>query len=135
MYETSYRLTNFDEVIICPMFGFKDKMDYYTRASLWGKLHKITKCPTMFIQANDDPFMLPESFPREEIARNPNLSLAITSRGGHCCHLSHSERKFSGIAALDWLSCFFPSSTWFSGPTVEFFNAIERQHKEGNKAD
>ena len=117
------------------MFGYKDALDYYTHGAVAGKLQKITRCPTMFLQANDDPLMTPESFPREEIAKNPNLSLAISSRGGHCCHLTHSERKFSGIPVLDWISCFFPSSTWFSGPSVEFFDAIERQHKDANKSN
>lgn len=83
----------------------------------------------MFLEAKDDPFMTPESFPRKEIAENPNLLLAMTERGGHCCHLTHSERKIFGTKWLDWLSWLFPSSTWFAGPTIDFLNAIEKLHR------
>eukprot|EP00806_Schmidingerella_arcuata_P002138 Macronucleus_2933.p1 GENE.Macronucleus_2933~~Macronucleus_2933.p1 ORF type:complete len:228 (+),score=34.25 Macronucleus_2933:1-684(+) len=128
LYDESFRLTAFDENMIAPMFGYKDAMDYYKHGTVSGLLHKITRCPTMFLEGNDDPLMIPESFPRDEIAKNPNLLLALTNNGGHCCHLTHSERKVFGLAALDWISWFFPSSSWFAGPIIDFFDTIERQH-------
>ena len=84
----------------------------------------------MFLEAMDDPFMTPESFPRAEIVKNPNLLLAMTDRGGHCCHLTHSERKIFGVAALDCISWLFPSSSWFAGPSIDFIQTIEKMHKE-----
>ena len=47
-------LTTFDDTIMAPMFGFKGKVDYYAAATSQGKLHKITRCPTMFLGAWDD---------------------------------------------------------------------------------
>ena len=86
------------------MFGYKDADDYYRHSTINDKLEKITRCPTMFIEGNDDPLMTPESFAREEFTKNSSVILAITERGGHCCHLTHSKRKVFGIAALDWVS-------------------------------
>jgi len=130
LYDSSFRLTEFDNNMIAPMFGYKDSMDYYRASVISGKLHKITRCPTMFIEGNDDPLMTPESFPRAEIAKTPNVILAITERGGHCCHLTHSTRKVFGVAILDPLSWLFPSSNWFAGPTIDFFNTIEELHRQ-----
>ena len=42
-------LSNYDENFVAPMFGFKDKMEYYRASKLKGKLHNLKKCPTMFL--------------------------------------------------------------------------------------
>ena len=128
LYNESWRLSSIDTHIICPMFGFKDSMEYYTAARLSGNLHKITKCPVMFLQSWDDILFTRESFPVDEFKSSPNLLLAMTSGGGHCCHLTNSERKVTGIGAIDWLSWFFPSSNWFAGPLLDFIDTIEKQH-------
>ena len=49
LYNESYRLTSIDTHVIAPMFGFRDSMDYYTSSRLSGNLHKIKRCPTMFL--------------------------------------------------------------------------------------
>ena len=125
LYNESFRLTSIDSHIIAPMFGFKDSAEYYRAAKITGNLHKITKAPAMFLQSWDDILMIPESFPVDEFKSNPNLLLAMTARGGHCCHLTHSSRKLTGFAALDWLACIFPSSKWFAYPIVDFLATIE----------
>ena len=75
---------------MAPMFDKKDDMDYYNAAGINSNLLKIKKCPTMFLQSYDDILVTPSSFPLEEIKQNPNILLACTKYGGHCCHLTHS---------------------------------------------
>ena len=134
LFETDYRLTTIDEYIIAPMFGYKSGLDYYKAGRIAGSLHKIKKCPTMFIGSFDDPLATPESHPFKEFEKNPNLLMALTRRGGHCCHLTHSQRKIFGIPFTGFLSWIFPSSSWFAQPSVEFLVHIEKIHqKEGKK--
>ena len=59
LYNESFRLTSFDTHFIAPMFGFKDSMEYYKAGRIADKLHKIKKCPTMFLEAWDDVLMAP----------------------------------------------------------------------------
>ena len=125
LYNESFRLTSVDTHIIAPMFGFRDSMEYYKAARITGRLHEIKRCPTMFLQSWDDILMTPESFPKEEIKANPNLLLACTKRGGHCCHLTHSTRQLTGLPFIDWVSWFFPSSSWFAEPAMDFIDTIE----------
>ena len=125
----SYRLSNFDDHIIAPMFGFKDAMDYYRNSRISGNLHKIKRCPTMFLQSWDDILMI-KCYPVEEIRNNPNTLLAMTQRGGHCCHLTHSKRKLTNLRIFDWISWIFPSSSWFADPVMDFIDTVERQNRE-----
>ena len=78
LYHESYRLTSIDTHVIAPMFGFKDSTHYYQEARISGKLHKITKCPVMFLQAWDDVLNTPEAMPVDEIRQCPNILLACT---------------------------------------------------------
>ena len=74
------------------MFGYKDSMEYYKAAVISGKLNKIT-CPILYLASIDDPLHNgKESFPFKECTDNPNLLLATTERGGHCCHLTNRYR-------------------------------------------
>ena len=47
-------LTCFDNNFLAPMFGYRDKVEYYSATTMGGKLHKIKRCPTMFLGAWDD---------------------------------------------------------------------------------
>lgn len=116
------------------MFGFRDAQEYYKAARINGKLHKIRKCPAMFLQAQDDILMTPESMPTDEIKQNPNLLLACTKAGGHCCHLTHSKRSFTGFALIDWVAWIFPSSSWFAEPVMDFIDTIEKAKGKARKA-
>jgi len=48
------RLSAFTDYIIAPMFGFKDAEEYYRSARISGNLHKLKRCPTMFLHSWDD---------------------------------------------------------------------------------
>ena len=128
LYNESYRLTSIDSHIIAPMFGFKDSMAYYKASRISGSLHKIKRCPTMFLESWDD-ILMDRCYPVEEIRNNPNVLLACTDRGGHCCHLTHSKRKLTGLPFIDCFSWFFPSSNWFADPCMDFIETVEKQHR------
>ena len=119
------RLSKIDELILTPMFGFKSVLDYYKASTVTGKLHNIT-CPTMYIGALDDPINTPEVFPVEECEKNPNLLLASTTYGGHCCHITHRKSGPGFLGKLNWL---FPASEWYAEPISEFFACLERNNK------
>ena len=111
------------------MYGFKNKMEYYRASKLKGKLHNLRRCPTMFLESWDDFLSEPHSYPVEEIKNNPNVLMAITERGGHVCHLTHSKRKITGLPLIDFISWFLPSTGWYAEPVMDFIDTIERQHR------
>lgn len=53
---------DYDNRVVCPLFGFADADDYYNRCSAGPKLARI-HTPTLVIQAEDDPFMTPAGLP------------------------------------------------------------------------
>ncbi|XP_072020095.1 phospholipase ABHD3-like isoform X1 [Amphiura filiformis] len=69
--------------LIVPTFGYKDWKQYYRDCNLTGLMHKI-KIPTLFMNAADDPFTPLSSIPIEEMRKEENVILVLTSHGGHC---------------------------------------------------
>jgi predicted alpha/beta-fold hydrolase len=125
--DPSTRITDFDDKIVAPMFGYKNGLDYYEHAKVTGKLHNLTSCPVMFLQSYDDPLVEHDSFPIQEIKRNPNLLFASTWGGGHCCHLQGSTHTISTrLPILNCISWLFPTQGWFCEPIVEFFVTAEK---------
>jgi uncharacterized protein len=72
----------FDEGITAPMFGFSGADDYYAQASSRPVLGAIS-VPTLLVNAQDDPFLTPECFPRDAAAQSPAFHLETPARGGH----------------------------------------------------
>ena len=134
LYQESFRLTSIDSHIIAPMFGFKDSQEYYKAARIKGKMDKLKKVPSMYLHSWDDILMTHESIPVKEFESNPNLLLATTTRGGHCCHLTHSNAEFTGLPFIDCFSWLFPSSSWFAGPLIDFIATIEKGHKQKERS-
>lgn len=66
-----------------PMFGYKDWKHYYRECNLTGQMHRI-KIPTLFLNAANDPFTPLHSIPIEEMKKQENIILVLTSHGGHC---------------------------------------------------
>lgn len=75
---TTFR--EYDNSIICPLFGFDNADDYYNRCSAKPKLQHI-QTPTLMIQAGDDPFMTPEALPQLHELSNA-IELQVRD-GGH----------------------------------------------------
>jgi len=75
-------LREFDDLYTAPIHGFRDAMDYWEKSSSRQYLDRI-KVPALLVNARDDPFLTPESFPYEEAERNPNLFFEAPTWGGH----------------------------------------------------
>ena len=71
---------DFDNRIICSLFGFSDADEYYATCSAKPKLKRIST-PTLMIQASDDPFMTPATLPRSD-ELGEAVMLEVRS-GGH----------------------------------------------------
>ena len=71
----------FDGAVTAPLHGFRDADDYYRRASCRPYLRYIS-VPTLLVQAEDDPFLMPGSTPTAgELASAVRLELY--AQGGH----------------------------------------------------
>jgi len=77
----------FDAAYTAPYFGFSSAEDYYARAAALRVIDRI-QVPTLIITAEDDPFVPAASFRDPAIAANPNITLVVTTHGGHCGFLS-----------------------------------------------
>src|SRR5262249_32520137 len=85
--EEADTLEDFEDAVTAPLHGFKNKQDYWARASAIGDLPGI-RVPTLLLNARNDPF-LPESVLRETERRRergelpPELTLEFPADGGH----------------------------------------------------
>ncbi len=85
-----------DDLYTAPIHGFKDAIDYWTRASSKPWLHHI-QIPTLLINARNDPFLPVSALPHDgEVSAS--VILEIPHSGGHVGFVSGS---FPGSIA--WL--------------------------------
>ncbi|TRY64301.1 hypothetical protein TCAL_02612 [Tigriopus californicus] len=94
---SSGTIREFDSTFTAPLFGYSDVKDYYTNATIAGKIHKI-RIPYLALNAEDDPFQPGDSLPYEEVARSDYASMLSTKYGGH----------------IGFMEGFFPSRYHFS---------------------
>lgn len=74
-------LHEFDDLYTAPMHGYKNALDYWTRASSKPLLHAIAT-PTLLLNARNDPFVPEASLPGSKICSSSVL-LHQPSEGGH----------------------------------------------------
>ena len=90
----------FDSAFIVPLYGFKDKVDYYmsTGAKWW--INKI-RVPAVTVNAIDDPFIDAPSLPQQDFVQpDVPVKLCYTDHGGHCGFISaDGEEKSHGWLA------------------------------------
>ena len=72
----------FDNDITAPIFGWKDRNDYYEKAACYHRIPSI-KIPTFFMNAKDDPIIGKKAIDYEIFKKNENTVLGTTKRGGH----------------------------------------------------
>lgn len=72
----------FDDRYTARIHGFRDAEDYWAQSSARQFLLGI-RVPTLLLNALDDPFLTPESFPVPEAEKNPQLFLECPGHGGH----------------------------------------------------
>ena len=93
----SLTFREFDDLFTAPVHGFKDAVDYWTRASSKPWLREI-KVPTLLINARNDPF-LPESALPSAAEVSAAVTLEYPKSGGHVGFVSGN---FPGN--LNWLA-------------------------------
>ena len=75
-------IREFDDRLTAPIHGFRDAADYYARCSAKRFVGSVD-LPMLLVHGHDDPLAPGSSVPLDTIRRRPNLSLALTERGGH----------------------------------------------------
>lgn len=89
---------DFDDAFIAPIYGFKDKLDYYAQSDSKQYLHKI-KVPTLIINAIDDPFIEERTLPTTDDIRDAPVRLHYEKYGGHCGFKPHTAKSSNGWVA------------------------------------
>jgi hypothetical protein len=88
-------ISDFENAVIAPIFGFRNNVDYYRKTSCINFLDDI-QVPTLILNAADDPFFDPTFFPSgkgcDSITGQRNRSpikLVRTKYGGHLGFMFH----------------------------------------------
>ena len=92
-----------EELTICPLYGFKDAVDYYMRSSCKDIIKNVS-VPLYIINALDDPFFDGDVYPTD---LPPNVILSCTESGGHCGNILHTlpaTKKEHQRPIASWLS-------------------------------
>lgn len=90
-------LREFDDLYTAPMHGYKNALDYWTRASSKPLLHRIA-LPTLVLNARNDPFVPGPSLP-DSYDCSDQVLLHQPAEGGH---VGFVTGRFPGT--LSWLS-------------------------------
>lgn len=95
------KIGDFDQAYIVPIYGFKDKFDYYTQSASKQYLNKI-RVPTIAINAIDDPLVDEFTLPTEkdDVGTAP-VRLIYTETGGHCGYLAKASPT---LPAHGWIA-------------------------------
>lgn len=86
----------FDDAFTAPVHGYRDVLDYWTRASSLGDLPRI-RVPTLLVNARNDPFLPAARLPRPGDV-GPSVTIEQPPAGGHVGFVSG---RFPGH--LRWL--------------------------------
>ena len=92
-------LTDYDQLFVAPLSGYKDAWDYYEQCSTVGRLHKI-KSPVTLLMAKDDPIIPSRVY--EKIKFNSNFHFRLEKTGGHLGYLSKNKTQLNDNRWMDW---------------------------------
>ena len=73
---------DFDHEVTAPIHGFNDAQDYWERSSSAQFLSTI-QCPTLLINARNDPFLPPSELPIKIVSQSNCLKAYFPRYGGH----------------------------------------------------
>ena len=73
---------HFDRLVIAPLYGFRDELDYYEQADASPYLSRI-RVKTLILTAEDDPIVPPHVFPHGQVGESEWLSGVLLKGGGH----------------------------------------------------
>ncbi len=83
---------HFDRLVIAPLYGFRDELDYYEKADASPYLPHI-RVKTLILAAEDDPIVPPHVFPHQEVAESEWLSGVLVKNGGHVGFVSGRDPR------------------------------------------
>ena len=93
-----------DDRITAPNFGFGGAEHYYRTQSANQFLERI-RVPTLFITAQDDPFVPFRIYDHPAFRQNPCLQLLATQYGGHVGFLAKGRpRLWLDHAIMEWIT-------------------------------
>lgn len=100
-----------EAAIICPAWGYPNIKAYYDDINGLKWIPKI-RTPTLFLSAEDDPFLGETGPPRpyHECSNNPYTVFVLTAHGGHCAHLP--------------LGSWVTGKAWMDTVAMQFFSAV-----------
>jgi predicted alpha/beta-fold hydrolase len=100
----------FDDRYTAPIHGFRDAADYWTRNSCRQFLARIT-LPALLINAENDPFLGPGCYPREEAAASAVFHFESPRAGGHVGFptLGHGGEYWTESRAVEFLTTSLPT--------------------------
>jgi len=102
-------VTEFDDKLTAPFFGYESQDDYYRKAACYHRIPRITR-PTLFMNSVDDPIIGSDAIDYEIFKQNPNCVLATNQNGGH---LGYHESLFN-------------FHSWFMNPVTDFLNSFRQ---------
>lgn len=96
-------MLDFDNAYTAPLHGFDDAASYYEACSSVYFLKDI-QVPSLIINAQNDPFLSEQCFPKEEVKANPFITLEIPKEGGHCgfCIFNKQNYYWSELKAMQF---------------------------------
>lgn len=83
---SSKTIKEFDSHFTSIHFGYGTVENYYKKATLHNKLHKI-KVPTLCLSAADDPFQPLDAIPIKGAEKSSHVAIVVTAYGGHIAFL------------------------------------------------
>ncbi|WP_316975087.1 YheT family hydrolase [Marinobacter xestospongiae] len=80
----------FDDRYTAPLHGFRDAEDYWAQCSSLGRLKDI-RVPALLVNAQDDPFLSADCFPRSSSLLGDCVTLEAPRWGGHVGFVEHAR--------------------------------------------
>lgn len=117
-------LRDFDEIYTSRAHRFRDALDYYEKCSSLPLLPLI-EVPTLIVNAGNDSFLGPGSYPLEAAKNNPRLHLEIPAYGGHVGFWGRNNVTYTEKRALE----FFKSLQSAGGNGI--FDLQNKKNKDG----
>jgi hypothetical protein len=106
-----WTIRKFDDIYTAPCHGYLGASDYYHRVSAIRIADRI-RIPTLILAAADDPFVPVSQFQEPAVRDNPNITVWIEPKGGHC--------GFAGLPGRGRDD----DGYWAEATAVEFLGAV-----------
>lgn len=100
--EGIHSLKDFDDIYTSRAHGFRDALDYYEKCSSIRFIEKITT-PVLLLNAQNDSFLGPECYPREQCRAHRYVHFESPRFGGHVGFVSRGPYYYSEERSLDFL--------------------------------